>query len=487
MSQNGISRRDFIRGAGAAGLASAIPGILNAAQERPNIVFVFADQMRFSMMSCMKGVPGAGEDPENVATPNFDRLASSGVLFTQALSNMPVCSACRTALQTGKFTHTTTDRLTDHTYTLPVILKRQGYTNGYIGKWHMSPHERNDRGDDPRQYVKPENRIGWDYFAGFEVAHRYFDGSYFVDNDQMPIRIPKGSYEPAVQTDLALSFMNRNKQNPFTCVLSWGPPHNPYEPPPEFDTHNSEHVRLRPNVPADKETDARETIAEYAGQVESLDFQMGRILDALDEMGMSQNTILCFFSDHGDMLYSQYHQRNESGAGYKRRPWDEAIRIPGILRWPARIPGGQRNDMLIGTVDLSPTLLALADAPAPSDTQGRDLSGCILRRDDPPDAAMLEQVAPGNTAYGSPWRGIRTTQYMYAISGHTKNGGWLLYDLETDPYQMNNLIGNPAYATIEAQMHARLDDWRKKTGDDQDMEKLYLAFQRRPQRDSKDD
>ena len=487
MIDNPVSRRRFL--AVVAALAAAPQGALVAAPQirQPNIVFVFADQMRFSMMSCMKGAAGAGGDPENVATPHLDRLAREGVLFTHAVSNMPVCSAYRTALLTGKFTHTTTDRLTDHANTFPSILKRQGYTNGYIGKWHMSPKDHNREVGDSRQFVKPENRVGWDYFAGFECAHRYFDGTYYVDNDKTPVKIPAGSYEPAVQTDLAISFIRRHSQQPFACFLSWGPPHNPYEPPKGFDAHKSGQVKLRANVPQDMEAEARKYIALYAGQVESLDAQMGRLLAALDELGIADNTIVYFSSDHGDMLCSQYHQRNQHGAGYKRRPWDESIRVPGILRWPQRLSGAQRNDMLIGSVDLMPTLLALAAAPVPQDVQGHDLSGCILRKESPPDAAMLEQYAPGNTAYGSPWRGIRTARYLYAISGHANNGAWLLYDMEKDPFQLKNLVGNSDYAAIQKQLHTRLCDWRKSTGDDNDMQKRFRLFQSKPEKDARDD
>jgi arylsulfatase A-like enzyme len=385
---------------------------------KPNIVYIFADQMRFSAMGCMAGVAGAADEPSCVKTPNLDRLAADGILFENAFSTTPVCSPHRTGLQTGKYSHVTGFKLSPRELTLPQILGRAGYRTGYVGKWHMTPHEHLTESG----YVLPEFRQGWDYFAGLEVSHKYFDTSIFIGDDRTPIRVP--GYEPAFQTDLAIEFLRQNKGRPNFLMLSWGPPHNPYTPPDEHDLYSPELLPLRPNIPKEYEGQARRSIAGYYGLVSSLDHEIGRITVALDELGLADNTLLCFSSDHGDMLYSL-------GQRLKRRPWDEAARIPLIMRWPDRLDGGQRRDFVLGSVDFMPTLLGLVGLEAPKTVQGQDRSGPVrLGRGGEPTEIFLEQIAPGNTAHNAQWRAIRTKDWLFAVSGHLDQGDWLLYDMQ---------------------------------------------------------
>lgn len=466
-----MNRREYIKvgGVGFAGMLAASGRTFAGDRKPPNLLYIFADQMRFSAMGCMAGVAGAGDEPKMLNTPNLNRMADDGVLFTHAFSTTPVCTPYRVGLQTGQYCNRVGYELDPKEPTIAHALKARGYSTGYIGKWHMHGSKAN-----PKGYVEPERRVGWDFFAGHECTHKYFNTTYFVNNDRTPIPIKDGEYEPEIQTNLAVDFLKRQTgANPFCLFLSWGPPHNPYRPPLEFDTHRPEDVPLRPNVAPEYREAATENLAKYYGQVESLDAQLGRILQTLEESGQLDNTIICFTADHGDMHYSHKHEEPEYSSGYKRRPYEEAVRIPFIMRWPGELDAGTKTDMLFGSVNVMPTLLGLCGAPVPDTVQGEDLSKAILSKETGPESVFLQQTVPGNTGFGSPWRAVRTKTHLYATSGHTGNGGWILYDLENDPYQMNNLIDDPASAGIRADLDQQLTAWREKTGDDEDMQALY--------------
>ncbi|MFC1761770.1 sulfatase [Planctomycetota bacterium] len=436
---------------------------------KPNVLYIFADQMRFSAMSCMTGVPGTGQEPNALRTPNLDRLAGEGMLFSHAFSTTPVCSPYRVGLQTGQYCNKVGYSLDPKEPTIAHVLKAQGYATGYIGKWHMHGSKGN-----PKGFVERERREGWDFFAGHEVTHRYFNTSYFLNDDRTPIPVKDGAYESEVQTDLAIKFLKQQSpEKPFCLFLALGPPHNPYRPPQQFDTHRPEESPIRPNVADQYRSAAAEQLAKYYGQVESLDELMGRILTTLEESGLAKNTILCFSSDHGDTHFSHKHEDAPTAGGYKRRPYEEAVRIPFIMRWPLCIKPGQKTDMLFGSVNVMPTLLGLCAAPIPKTVQGEDLSMVILGNQPGPDSVFLQQTAPGNTAFHSPWRAIRTRQFLYATSGHTGNGGWLLYDVEKDPYQLKNCIDDPAYSQNRIALEVQLKGWRERTGDDQDIQADY--------------
>jgi arylsulfatase A-like enzyme len=437
-------------------------------KNQPNLLYIMTDQMRFSAMGCMEGAPGVSEEPGCVRTPNLDRLAGEGVLFENAFSTTPVCSPYRTGLQTGKYSHATGFKLNPNEVTLPQVLRQSGYRTGYIGKWHMTPHEYLTESG----YVPPQFRPGWDYFAGLEVSHKYFDTKIFIGDDE--IARPVEGYEPVFQTDLAIDFMRQNKGGPFLLMLSWGPPHNPYTPP--LDLYDSDRIPLRPNVPDQVVRQARESIAGYYGLVTSLDEQVGRIATELEELGLSHNTILCFSSDHGDMLHSQ-------GQILKRRPWDEAARIPLIMRWPDALRPGQRRGFVFGSVNFMPTLVRLLGSDPPEGVQGRDLSRVILDpRAREPGSILLEQIAPGNTPFNAKWRAIRTREWLFAISGHLEKEDWLLYDMYNDPYQMNNLVERSDFRDVKMDLKRRLDAWRRQTSDTADIRQDYISRSRNPGR-----
>jgi len=407
--------------------------------KRPNIVFVFADQMRAAAMGCMGN--------KQVITPHLDKLASEGLLVTNGISCQPVCSPYRAQLLTGRYGHSTgvihnDIRLPDSEVVISELMKRQGYATGYIGKWHLSGYRSNP--------VDAKSRRGWDFWAVRNCSHAHLSPEYWLNDSEEPVRVP--GWEPDVQTDLAVEFIKKNKDAPFCLFLSFGPPHNPYIAPKEYvEMYKGKELTARPNVPGGKAGSLR----EYYAMTTSLDSCMGRINDALDNAGISEDTIVVFSSDHGDMLGSQGHR-------LKQRPWEESINIPFIVRYRRKIKKAQVRDWLVSSVDVMPTLLGLCDISIPSQVQGRDYSSTFLGKSkDERDAAFLFNVHRGGGP-GTDWRGIRTKEWIYA---YHFSGDWVMYDLKNDPYQLKNLIANPMFAAKKDELREQLESMRKALGE----------------------
>ncbi|MCX7014465.1 MAG: sulfatase [Candidatus Sumerlaeota bacterium] len=474
MPNESLNRRAFIhRMSGAVAAASFLPQsplLAEESKERPNILYVFADQMRFCAMGC------AG-DPY-VQTPNLDRLAAEGMMLTNAFSCTPLCSPYRAQLLTGRYGHATgvitnDIKLPESEITIAEVLRDQGYSTGYIGKWHLEGARRAPVGDIRHGGFIPPGpaRQGFDFWAALECSHNYYKTHYYRDT---PEPIPVDGYEPTNQANLAIDFMKANRERPFLLMLSFGPPHNPYKPPEEFDLYDPAKVPLRPNVPKSMEAAARRDIAQYYGLIASLDHEVGRMTQALDELGIAGRTIVCFSADHGDMLYSQ-------GQRLKQRPWEEAAHIPFLLRWPDQIPAGQKKDALFASVDVMPTLLGLCGAPIPNGVQGVDLSQVLSGKSDKePESVFLSINSTGGGGGFIPsWRAVRTKEWLYAWSVGIEDGDWLLYNVKDDPYELNNRVDDPACAEIKAKLRALTDQWRKETGDNIDLQAAMARFKGR--------
>jgi arylsulfatase A-like enzyme len=203
--------------------------------------------------------------------------------------------------------------------------------------------------------------------------------------------------------------------------------------------------------------DPQECYADYYASITAVDDQLGRLVDALNEQGLAEDTLLAYTSDHGDMLYS--HGNNQKGT-----PYEEAIRVPFIVRWPGEIPAGTTNETLIGTHDIAPTLLRLANIPVPDAMEGSDLSENL--RD-------TTRAGPRSVIlYGENWRGVRTDRYTYACVPtdhpdleHLSKGHALLFDNKDDPYQRTNLIYDPEYRDVRDRLRAHLNEHLEHTGD----------------------
>lgn len=429
---------------------------------KPNVLLVFDDQHRYSAL-------GSSGNPV-VQTPNLDRLAGQGMVLDQAFSSCPICSPFRGQILTGRYAHQ--NGVVDNEYmmradqaTLAQVLKSAGYRTGFVGKWHL--------GYGP--YTE-EKRYGFDYVAANNCNHNYYQVEYF-ENETGPIKID--GWVPKEETSLAIQFMEEHQKqepgSPFFLMLGWGPPHWPYDRyPQEYDTYNPDEVDIPPDVPAQMETFARNEIADYYGNITALDAQMGRILDTLDRLGIAEDTIILFTSDHGDHLSSHGYGKpmdtwmHHTMRASKATPYEESIHIPFIARFPGRIPAGKRSDALFSSVDVMPTLLNLCGIQAPEGIQGSDLSHVLLTKEGPmADSVYLQILGPGWPHRGKWvgfWRGVRTERWTYARWIDDESGPFL-FDCRDDRYQMNNLADEPKYNEIQRQLEDRLQRWIAETDD----------------------
>lgn len=396
--------------------------------KKPNVVIVFADQWR-------QQATGFAGDP-NVQTPTLDALAGESLHFTHALSGCPVCSPYRASLLTGQraLTHGVFVNdvcLQPRGTTLAEAFAQDGYDTAYIGKWHLDGHGRS--APIPRQ-----RRHGFDYWKVLECTHDYNHSAYHAGDATEP-SIWNG-YDAWAQTQDAVAYLRDHSGNrPFLLVLSWGPPHEPYATAPRevAERYDPDRLVLRANVPPDLAPQARQWLAGYYAHCTALDACLACLLKALAAHDLDQDTILLFTSDHGDMLGSQ-------GQTKKQRPWDESIRVPFLLRWPAL--NGRRprtTDALIDACDIMPTLLGLCGLPVPGSVQGRDLADHIAGGPAPADDAALilcpQPFGQWNAVQhgGREYRGLRTRRWTYV---RDRQGPWLLYDNDRDPCQLYNLV-----------------------------------------------
>lgn len=416
-----------------------------------NLLFVFCDELR-------RDAVGFAGNPD-VETPNIDRLAAEGISFRQAVANTPVCTPSRGCLLTGCWP----PRHGAISNDLPVdpaapsiahALNDAGYRCGYIGKWHL--------GGIPRsRFIPPgPERLGFDaYWASWNCHHQYMRPRYYLDT---PEPVQPAGYEPAIQTDLALDFLQdhqaQHTEQPFCLFLSWGPPHGPYRPlPPGYEgRYDPAMLHLRPN--AVDSPQEREDLAGYYAHMTAMDAQFGRLVAALERAGTLENTLVVFASDHGSMLGSH-------GLHNKQFPYEESCGVPLVLRWPRQLPTGGASDLLIGIVDYAPTLLGLLGVPVPDGMQGQNLAATIIGNAPGPESQYLQELICCDQARLVnllPWRAVRTAQATYA---HNTAGSWLLFDNLADPYQQRNLVGRPEAQPLEQYLARLLQEHMRALGD----------------------
>jgi len=412
---------------------------------QPNLIFVFADQLRYQ-------ATGFGGDP-NARTPHLDALAQQSLCFTNAISGCPVCCPARASLLTGQYPHEhgvfmNDVCLSDDAVSLAEAFASAGYDTAYIGKWHLDGHGR-------KNYIPPERRHGFQHWEVLECTHDYNHSLYYAGDDPT-LRVWEG-YDAAAQTRAAQAYMREHAgQNPYALVLSWGPPHNPYDTAPEpFNAmYDPAALTLRPNIPPEFEAQARRDLAGYYAHISALDALVGDLLATLDQTGDRENTVFVFWSDHGDMLGSQ-------GQWRKQRPWEESIHVPLLIHAPGLFgAAGRQVDALINTPDLMPTLLDLCGVAVPTTVSGDSYAAYLRGAEDAPvDAVLLECLQPFGEFTraqhgGREYRGVRTLRYTYA---RDLSGAWLLYDNLTDPFQRDNLVNLASHAVAQAALDAQLD------------------------------
>lgn len=425
--------------------------------EKKNILLVLADQWRAQSL----GYAGC----DDVQTPQLDRFAAESCNLSHAISSCPVCTPTRASLLTGLYPNKHGLFLNDAPLNpeLPSFGKQfrdMGYDTAWVGKWHVD-------GNGRAAYIPPERRQGFDYWKVLECTHDYNNSRYYAnDSDEITVW---PEYDARAQTDDMIAWLKQRSQDrPFCAVLSWGPPHSPYQTAPEeFKAlYDPATLTIPANVPEDKIGKARENLAGYYAHCSALDTYFGDLLACIDKLGVKDDTIVMFTSDHGDFIGAH-------GMYDKQGPWDEAIRIPCLIRSPGQLTPGE-NKSLFNLTDFWPTVNGLLGLSM-TDIQGRDWSEYLIQQSTPDDNYALYACYhvfgnwPAQGKIAGPLyearesRGIRDLHFTYV---EDLKGPWLFYDNDNDPLQMNNLVDSEEHAALRQQYAQTLHAHLKTLGDE---------------------
>lgn len=463
---NPLRRREFLKtlglGAAAAALgrpawAAAVSAARPAAEalKGPNLLFIFADQMHGFAMGCM--------GDRQIRTPNLDRLASEGILFRNAYSSAPVCTPFRANLFTGRYGSQTgilgnETPLPKGEKALADCLNAAGYRTSYVGKWHL--------GGAGNKAVPKELRGGFTDFIGYQCYNDYLANVLFFDEDGRTA--DAGKHRTDATTDIAIERLRRAAgAGKFALFVSYQNPHYPVQPSPEYEAmYAGVKIARRPNcreidphIPTASPPSPRQNkdadpnfrkygnnldkyLQLYYAMITQLDAGVGRLLAALDEMGLAGRTAVLFTSDHGDMQGSH-------GLKNKSVPWEESTRIPCVVR----VPGGAKGaatDALVSSVDFLPTCLDLVGAPPLAGAAG--VSFAPACRGQPADLAR-----PIFSELGG-WCMIRRGD-LKLVAARPAMKPTHLFNLKDDPYEMTDLVNDPACAAAKAKLLAALTEW----------------------------
>ena len=427
-----------------------------ATAARPSVVFVLADQLRAASL------PLYGE--RQIETPHIDRLAAGGVTLTNAISTCPLCTPYRAMLLTGRHPQTTGHLInstrTRHTeISVADAFGHAGYRTGWIGKWHLHTGSR-PAANVPDWVPVGRDRLGFEYWRAYNMHMVYFDG--FVHGDDWNYRRWEG-YETRALNRFAFEFMDATGDDPFCLFIS---PHQPHYTPFEFAPE--EYYALLPgtlelpaNVPESRRRESAEMYRHYLAMTLALDDMVGELIEYLERTGRAENTLLVFTSDHGCQVGAQ-----DVRPWDKRRPYEESLKVPFVMRLPGVLEGGRTCDALTAPVDIFPSLCGLCDLQVPRTVEGHDLSAAW--RGEPgafeQDALFTMNFSAkyDDFADGLEWRGVRTRDFAYArwLSGRVE-----LFDLRSDPLEMNNLAEAPAMKEVRAHLEAYLRRFQAERGD----------------------
>jgi len=436
-------------------------------KSRPNIIWVFGDQHRAQ-------ATGYAGDP-NLHTPNLDRFAAESANCARAFSGFPLCCPARGSLLTGVYPHKCVPGhecpLPEGQRTVADELGDAGYRTAYFGKWHLAGFKESE-GRAAFHITDPARRGGFDEWLGYENNNSQFDCWVHGGERESAVHYKLPAFETDALTNTFIDYLERqarghegSEDEPFFAVLSVQPPHDPYTAPEEWmKRHNPAGVQLRENVPnvsSVRET-AQRQLAGYYALIENLDWNFGRIRSALDRLSLAEDTYILFFSDHGDMHGSH-------GQFKKNSPWEESIRVPlliggGVPFYDHKLGS---NHLPINMPDIPATTLGLAGLDLPDYMQGKDFSGVYLKNKAIPEAesGFLQGVNP--TMHGNsidrPWRGVISEDGWKFVC--LEGQPWLLFDLNSDPYEQVNLAHNSKFWGERVRLYDLLKEWIDQTGD----------------------
>ena len=434
-----------------------------------NIIFYFTDQQRWDTCGCFG-------QPLDI-TPNLDALAREGVKFDNAFSPQPVCGPCRALFQTGKWpTETGCFRnnimLPAGVKTLGSYIEEAGYETAYIGKWHLASDgelEKPPTIDHTVTAIPRELRGGytgfWRAADVLEFTSHGYDGFVFDENDR---RVDFKGYRADCINDMALEFLDGyTGEKPFFMTISQIEPHHQNDRK-HYEGPEGSKERFRDFIlPEDLKVlggNAAEEYPDYLGQCASLDENLGRLVAKLKEKGLYENTVILFASDHGSHFLTRNRDDHLNGYDdYKRSCHDACLHVPLVIAGgPYR--GGRTVEELVSTASLPKTILALAGVDVGDAMIGENLLDVVEKKADNRPNEIFAQISESRVG-----RCIRTARYTYSVYAPGVNGGAaaasdryaddFLYDMEQDPHQLNNVVADPAYAQVKAELRERLLDW----------------------------
>ena len=424
-------------------LAGSLAQLAAAQGAPPNVVLIMTDDAGYGDLRSYGGT--------DIRSPHVDRLAREGVRFTDFYANAPSCTPTRAGLITGRYQQRVQleyplgmQRPADYDRGLPVtgrslpqLLKNAGYATALVGKWHLG--------------WKPEYspiRHGFDYFFGFKsgfidfYTHTSPDSPTHDDLFENDSAVKVDGYMTDLITDRTVRYIERNARRPFFIDVAYNAPHWPYQVPghPTAARDSARHL-----TPFDSATSTR---ADYVAMMERVDQGVGRILDALDRAGVGQNTIVIFTNDNG----GEWLSRNAPLFHHKMSVWEGGIRVPAIIRWPGRIRGGSVTGQVGITMDLTASILAVANAPLPADLRldGVNLFPILEGRSAPTARTLYWRGHPAR-----PHRAVRRGDWKLVM----EPGRPMLFNLRRDIGERDNLIGR--HPDIARELHALLVAWER--------------------------
>jgi len=475
MKVNHLTRRQFMGYGSAAAGAALLGAKTNPGREsgdhpgQPNIVFIFSDQQRWDTVGCY------GENMGRAlgVSPNLDAMAADGVRFQHAFTCQPVCGPARSCIQTGLYATQTGCWRNDialplDAVTVPRLLRKAGYEVGYIGKWHLA-----STGDHPNhrtEPVPPPYRGGYDDFwlasDVLEFTSHSYDGHLF-DADMNRVDFPKDRYRVDALTDFAVDYLKtRDEKRPFFLFLSYIEPHHQNDHGHFEGPHGSKERFKEFPVPGDldgADGNWQREMPDYLGCCAALDAGVGRIRNQLEQLGLADNTLVVYASDHA----CHFCTRNSE---YKRSCHDDSIRVPLIINGPG-FRGGKVVNELASLIDLAPTILSAGRAPVPQPMRGRPLQK--LAAGDATDWPEQVFVQISESQVG---RAVRTSRWKYSIrapfKANRRNGADstvyredFLYDLEADPHERHNLVNDASLVPVRAELREKLIRRMKQAGE----------------------
>jgi len=434
----------------------------------PNIIWITDDQHRYDSLAC--------NGNEVVETPHLDALAAEGVRFTNCFSQSPVCAAQRACFLTGRYPHLHGELSNGFTMAPGEVwwsetLREAGYHTACIGKLHLEPW------DDPRGFEYRYIVEGKDFLMGDDEYATFCKAKYGYGRPRakygerglsmyhpMLSEVPYEDYIDTFIADEAVRYLDAVKDDPRPLAMhvSLLSPHHPLDPPKEYyDRYADKPVPPHHFSPDEKNTKPPEQTKQmwfwdradedhrrrawrsYYGLVTLVDDQVGRIIEKLGETGRLDDTFIVFTTDHGEMLFD--HGLFDKAFAF----YDPIIHVPAIVRWPKNLPAGSVCDGIVESTDLVATTLAAAGLAAPNAMTSRNLLP-LMRGE-------VEAVRDYAVTQHFNLRSIRTETAKLVFYGGRDYGE--LYDLQADPYEMNNLWNDAGYASQKTDLLGRLVDW----------------------------